>query len=132
MNKALSITILLLLLSLIHIEVAAQDRKILKINPGESMVSTIPFSDQYNYPSYKDGTVQFRNGNYAKALMNYNVLFGEIQFIDPKGDTLSAIDPGAVQYITPDSSRCYFDRNRCALLKPIMAAPLETASHLIL
>ncbi len=114
MNKAFLIT--LALGSLIYAEASAQDRKIFKINPGQKVVATIPFNEQYNYPSFVVGTVQFRNGNYANALMNFNALFGEIQFIDPKGDTLSVSDPAAVKYITLDSSRYYFDKEYVRLI----------------
>ncbi len=114
MNK--SILTQLAILLLLHLNTKAQDRKIFKINPGEKVVYTIPFSEKYDSPAFRKGTVQFRNGAFGDALMNFNVLFGEMQFIDPKGDTLSISDPAAVKYITLDSNRYYFDKEYVRLI----------------
>lgn len=107
----------LLLTLIITTEGRAQDRKTFKINPGEKVVYMIPFAEKYSFPQFEKGTVNFRNGRYAEAPMNYNSLFGEMQFIDPKGDTLSIADPAEVANITFASDTFYFNKGYLQVLE---------------
>jgi len=77
----------------------AQKRKIFKINPGEKVIETIPKEEMYSFTAFEDGTVLFKNNNFSKAKMNYNSLYGEMMFIDAKGDTLSITDETTIKLI---------------------------------
>lgn len=65
----------------------------------------------YRFPAFKKGTVFFRDGTVSQALMNYNFLNGEIEFIDPKGDTLAIAKAQLlnVRSVRIDTSSFYFN-----------------------
>ena len=68
----------------------AQSRKSFSVNPGKKIVEEIPITEIYKYAEFKPGEVSLRNGTAADVKLNYNSVFGEMQYIDPKnGDTLS-------------------------------------------
>lgn len=66
----------------------AQDTKIYVVNPGQTIQEVIPDTIRYTYPEFRNGTVLFPGNDAATAMMNYNLMLGEMQFIDQKGDTL--------------------------------------------
>jgi hypothetical protein len=94
-------TTFLLLLALAAASVMAQESKspeessphevkIYKVNPGEKVSEALLNNGGlYQYPQFTQGEVQYRSGNFGNGLLNYNRLTGEMQFIDPKGDTLA-------------------------------------------
>lgn len=85
--------------------VNAQEKKRFTIQPGEKAMEKIPATDLYRYPAFTSATVQFRDGRSVQARLNYNKLFGEMQFIHSNGDTLSLADEGMIKWITagPDT-----------------------------
>jgi hypothetical protein len=86
-----------------------QARKYFKVNPGEKITESIPRADLFKYPTFQPGEVNFKNGRVGSANMNYNNLFSEIQFIDPKGDTVSLNDEKTISYITIGKDSFYFN-----------------------
>jgi hypothetical protein len=89
---------------------AAQKKKSVTVNPGEKVIDKIPKDDLYKYSEFTDGIVYFRNNTIFPAKLNYNTLFSEMQFIDPKGDTLSLTDVHTIQYIIIKSDTLYFNK----------------------
>jgi hypothetical protein len=88
----------------------AQNRKTFKINPGQKPIHAIPIDEVYKYPHFKLGKADFKNGRYATALFNYNYLYGEMQFIDEKGDTLSLNDAETVKFIAFGKDTFFYDK----------------------
>jgi hypothetical protein len=70
---------------------AQQSPTSFRVKSGEDALKVIPAQHQYRYPEFQKGKVVYMNGSFAEAPFNYNLLLGEVQFINPKGDTL-AID----------------------------------------
>lgn len=67
-----------------------QEGKIYKVNPGEKVSDALlDNGGLYQYPKFTQGDVYYKGGNYGSGLLNYNRLTGEMQFINPKGDTLT-------------------------------------------
>jgi hypothetical protein len=89
--------------------VGAQKRKTYTINPGMKATEVIPEDEIFLYPNFTPATVYFKTGAYSTGLLNYNFLFAEIQFIDPKGDTLSLADEMTIGYIAFISDTFYYD-----------------------
>lgn len=59
------------------------------IIPVGSIVSEVLTPDKiYQHPQFTLGKVVYRNGTETEALLNYNNLSGNIEFIGPKKDTL--------------------------------------------
>ena len=88
---------------------AAQKRKLFKINPGEKVVDKIPSNEVYSYAEFLPGKVYLVNNTYSIAPMNYNALFGEMQFIDKKGDTLSLSDEKKIRLIVVEKDTFYYN-----------------------
>ncbi|WP_159473756.1 hypothetical protein [Dyadobacter sp. 3J3] len=55
---------------------------------SSNISKSIPYQEQYRFAEFRPGKVFFRNGRIVNALLNYNLFYGEIEFIDPKKDTL--------------------------------------------
>src|SRR3954447_6282315 len=57
--------------------------------PAGTTLSEVLTPDKvYQHPSFVLGKVLYRNGTETEALLNYNYLSGDIQFIGNKKDTL--------------------------------------------
>jgi hypothetical protein len=89
---------------------SAQTRKIFKILPGEKAGHVIPKTEIFSYPEFKPGSVLFKSGNYADALLNYNALYGDMQFIDHKGDTLGINNENTIKMIVVEKDTFYYDK----------------------
>src|SRR3954447_13437357 len=59
------------------------------IKPGENIDTALPPYVKFHYPRFTQGSVFFRDGTRSDALLDYNLLTEEMQFIAPKGDTLA-------------------------------------------
>ena len=90
--------------------VVAQKRKTYTINPGEKAAEVIPADELFLYPNFTPGKVYYKTGAYSSGLLNYNFLIAEIQFIDPKGDTLSPADEITIDYIAFIRDTFYYDK----------------------
>ncbi|HUQ67428.1 MAG TPA: hypothetical protein VM101_14790 [Flavitalea sp.] len=53
----------------------------------------------YLYPSFKEGMVEYKNGQRFLRPMNYNRIAGAVEFIDEKNDTLAIADEAAIGHI---------------------------------
>lgn len=68
----------------------AQTVKTYKVKPGERVdYALLKENGLYQYPQFADAQVALKNGTSGTVRMNYNLLLGEMQFINGKGDTLS-------------------------------------------
>ncbi len=90
--------------------VNAQKLKTYKINPGKKISEAIPREDIYLYPEFTNGTVFKKNDQFSKAPLNYNSLLGEMQFIDPDGDTLSIADHEIIKSIVIQEDTFYYNK----------------------
>lgn len=91
-------------------------RKIYKINPGEKFLEVIPKEEIYSYPDFAEGKVYLKGDKFSTAKLNYNALFGDMQFIDQKGDTLGIADEGNIQSIVINKDVFYYDKGYLKLL----------------
>lgn len=105
--KRLFFSIIIISLSL---STTAQSKKTFTVNPGQKIVEAIPIGELYSFPEFRLGTVTLRNGTSADVKLNYNSVFGEMQFIDPKkGDTISLADEKHIKFVTIEKDTFYFD-----------------------
>lgn len=82
--------------------VLAQAPTVIRVKGGIGREKSVPFSERYRYDQFREGKVLFQNGAAASAKFNYNILLGEMQFIDPKGDTLALADEPVVRMVGVD------------------------------
>src|ERR1041384_1024475 len=67
----------------------SQRPKTYTVPAGVDVKEIVPVKEIFQYPNFIQGVVVFRDGTSAPGKLNYNRLVAELQFIDPKGDTLS-------------------------------------------
>jgi len=64
----------------------------------------------YRYTQFMPGIVYFRDGRGSHALLNFNFVNGEMQFIAPSKDTQAIANQVSIKYITIQSDTFYFDK----------------------
>ncbi|QHT69508.1 hypothetical protein GXP67_24115 [Rhodocytophaga rosea] len=80
--------------------VLAQSTSDFIINAGEVATEIIPSEAQYRFPQFEKGEVHFRDNTFIRATLNYNLLYGEMQFINHQGDTLALTEDYKLKHIT--------------------------------
>jgi hypothetical protein len=76
------------------------------IHSGES-ISDLSY---YLFPSFSEATVKLKNGGAFKSKMNFNLLICDMQFIDPKNDTLVISNPENIDSILFDKNVFFFNK----------------------
>jgi hypothetical protein len=64
----------------------------------------------YKYPQFHSGAIYFKDGSRSKSRLNYNFYLGEVQFINPAGDTLSLANENKIKYITINADTFYYNK----------------------
>jgi len=98
MNKIL-LTFLLFLIVIFTLNAQIPDEVI--VPAGVRVAGCFPPVKRYLYPGFTQGQVNLNNGNQNSARLNYNLLFGEIEFIRNR-DTLTIINKKEIQSIVID------------------------------
>ena len=112
MRKAV-IIIAILLLPVIY---ASTQKKSYTVKGDDEIDASLPDSLKFIYPRFVHGTVYFRNGNFSNAILNYNLLKGEMLFIDPKGDTLTIDNEATIRSISINKDSFYYDKGYLQLV----------------
>jgi hypothetical protein len=101
---------ILLLFSCIFIQtlIKAQENKRFTVKPGESVDDVLTADQIFRYAEFFQGKVLFFDGTYIEALLNYNRLLGEMEFITNKGDTMSIGNTGDIDVIILPQDSFYF------------------------
>lgn len=92
-----------------HYHLLAQDAEILRVKSEEDIAEVIPADVKYRYSEFRTGNISFYNGRSSAAKLNYNILLGEMQFLDRKGDTLSLADEHTIKIIMIGEDVFYYD-----------------------
>jgi hypothetical protein len=100
--------VLVFCFSTIHL--GAQNTERIVIKAGEDLSTALGSHGLYRFAGFKRGIVNFKDGTFGRALLNYNVILNDIQFISPKGDTLSLDDVNLVDSIHIDSTVFYYEK----------------------
>ncbi len=99
-----------------YTDLSAQDSALITIKTGERVTDVLTSADIYYYPQFTYGKVFLRDGSKAAGKMNYNRLYGQMLFIDPKGDTLALADEKNIKFIVFDQDTFYFYEGYIRLL----------------
>lgn len=78
---------------------SGQPASVVRVKNGKDATKYVAAKDRFLYKDFQTGRIQYKNGNFANAKVNYCYLFGEIMFVDPKGDTLLIADNNLVSYV---------------------------------
>lgn len=95
----------------------AQQSEVIRVKAGDDMMVVLA-KRIYHYPEFTSGIIYFKDGNAPSAMLNYNFLNGEMQFIAPKGDTLTIDNEKTIKLIMINDDSFYYDK---AYLELIMA-----------
>lgn len=109
--KRLLWCIVIMLLSGSGLVQAQQAPTSFRVKAGEDAAKVIPAEYKYRYPAFQEGKVAYMNGSFAPAKFNYNFLLGEMQFIDPKGDTLSIVGEPTLYAVMVGENTYLYDQN---------------------
>ena len=112
-------------------QIAAQKNKVV-VSGNNDIAASIPDSIKYLYPGFIFGKVYFRDGTVGGSMLNDNLLTGEMQFINPSGDTLSLANEVTIQYITINEDTFYYDNAYLKLIAENRKAKLAQNEKLSL
>ncbi|WP_128545987.1 hypothetical protein [Larkinella soli] len=87
----------------------AQNPGVIRVKGGPNWQRSVPLGERYRYPQFKNGKITYTSGQTATGRLNYNILIGEMQFIDIKGDTLSLANETTVREVEVGESRFRYD-----------------------
>jgi hypothetical protein len=90
-------------------------------------------AQMYLYPSFEDGTIEYKNGRTFNRPLNYNRLLGTVQFIGDKHDTLVIADETEVKSVKIGGDQFFFEPNciqlvqdgKIKLLKSVRLEPTD-------
>lgn len=111
--------ILLLLFVIIHFSLAgnSQDSKKITIRADSVLSDYLTYQDRYSYPQFIEGRVSFKDGAEYSARLNYNLLTGQLQFINRKGDTLELANESTIKSISIGQDTFFYDKGYYRLLE---------------
>ena len=64
-----------------------QEKNAIIINPAKQNEAEL-VKRMYQYTSFMKGSAFYMDGTITQSMLNYNYLSNQIEFINPKGDTL--------------------------------------------
>ena len=112
MKIKLSIVVAMLL---IYSSLQAQYYKRITVEAGTKVADKFPPSVRYLYPQFVDGKVFMKNGAVNNAMLNYNLLLGEIEFIQDR-DTLVIARKKDVYIVTAAPDTFYYKNSYLKLI----------------
>lgn len=100
------------------------------VKPGENINNVLAPEVKFRYPIFTEGTVFFRDKTRSNALLDYNLLTTEMQFIAPKGDTLAVTNEATIQYIAIGADTFFYDKGFVRLVAGNSTAKLAIQESL--
>ncbi len=108
--------LLLLVAIFCHAALIAQNTTFVTVKAGAKVMDVLSMADVFYYPEFTSGRVFFRDGSGVEAKLNYNCLFDEMHFIDPRGDTLALANEKTIRIISIGRDTFYYDGGYIRLL----------------
>jgi hypothetical protein len=96
---------------------AAQITETFRVKAGEDLSSILSAHGLYKNAAFINGTVYLKDKSVATAAMNYNIYIGDIQFIDPKGETLSIANPEVIDSVVLGENLYFFKKGYLEVIK---------------
>ncbi len=79
------------------------------VKAGTKIIDYFPPAERYRYPGFVSGKAVFRDGTFTTAQFNYNILYGEMQFIQSH-DTLEIANAESLRLVILAADTFYFDK----------------------
>lgn len=90
-------------------QLTAQEQKVFVLNPGQKILDVLTLSDIFLYPEFKTGIVYYRDNRAGSSKLNYNLITGEMLFIQSAKDTVALADEPTIKLITIDSDQFIYN-----------------------
>ena len=97
-----------------------QEKNAIIINPAKQNEAEL-VKRMYQYTSFMKGSAFYMDGTITQSMLNYNYLSNQIEFINPKGDTLELIHGDDFAKIVVESDSFYY-YNKC-FIQQVSHAP---------
>jgi len=94
------------------------------IPAGEDIKNFLGDSIIFRYPQFIQGFVYFRDERVSNALLNLNLVNGEMQFIAPSKDTMTVTNEATIKFITISKDTFYYDKGFVELVHTNAGAKL--------
>jgi len=95
-----------ILLALVPVWVSAQKRVIIEAASGEDLTKKTSTQMQYLFPEFTNGTVYYLGSPNGNGKLNYNMLLGEMQFLE-NDEVLALANVKSVIVVTIDNRKFY-------------------------
>jgi hypothetical protein len=89
-----------------NISLPAQNGKTVIVKAGTKVQDYFSFQERYRYPDFVPGVVMFKNGKSSIINLNYNILYGEIEFVQA-ADTMAITKKKDIRYIAAQDTFFY-------------------------
>lgn len=99
----------------INICLFCQDNELIKVKAGKRVADYFPVSVRYRYPDFKDGRIILKNGNFSSARLNYNLLLGEMEYIQSR-DTLFINNTKNINSVVIAADTFFYDNGYIELI----------------
>lgn len=86
------------------------------VKAGTSVAEVLSDEEIYRYPSFMDGHVMYKNGSFINSRLNYNIVLGEMQFINGKGDTMVIANSADIYRVVFDTGTFYVNEGYLEVL----------------
>lgn len=92
-----------LIIVFLGVATSAFSQKSIAIKVGDNLTNVsdiMPDSIKYLLPTFTKGYVLFKNGERSEARFNYNMLTGEVQFLNEKDSVMDIANPDDVHFVS--------------------------------
>lgn len=110
---------------------SAQEKKHYIVRPGDIIIDRIPEEGRYRFDDFREAQVYFANNTSASGNLNYQLLYGEMQFVDQRGDTVSLANEQLLKKVSFENTDYFYDPEKKRYLEVLAGGEkLRLTRHL--
>jgi hypothetical protein len=92
-----------------------QINQLITVKAGTKVADYFPVEIRYRYPDFKPGKLVYTNGKFSSANFNYNLLLGEVEYIQ-SGDTMRLLNKKDISSIEIAQDTFFYDKGYIELI----------------
>jgi len=94
---------------------SGQGNQLITVKAGTKVADYFPVEIRYRYPDFKPGKLVYANGKFSSANFNYNLLMGEIEYIQSR-DTMRLLNKKDISSIEIAQDTFFYDKGYIELI----------------
>lgn len=106
----------------VAITLNAQLTERIVVKAGDNIAEAMGPAGYFRFPKFTEGILVLKNGLKSRGAFNYNIMNGEMQYIDSKGDTMAIAVPEDIAEITVGENTRFIYANK-SYLEILSSAP---------